>query len=139
MASLAERDSKATHSKLTSAELLAGCQRRCADGAHETFCFELFRRALVEDDEACWSAIYAQYQNLLYDWILKASGGRYAVGIFTVEDIAQDAFRAFKRSYTVEKLAAAAGVGSILRYLKSTAISATQAAKLKATRELHQG
>ena len=32
-------------------------------------CYELFRRALVERDEAAWAAIYKQYQRLVRFWI----------------------------------------------------------------------
>ena len=130
--------SKTGNAQLNSMQLLEGCRRRSADGSHERFCFELFRRALVDDDQSCWDAIYGQYQNLIHGWILKVTSGHYAVGIMTIEDIGQDARRAFKRSYTAEKLALADGVGSVLKYLKSTVISATQLAQQKASKELLQ-
>lgn len=132
------RPPKSGNAHLSSVQLLDGCRRRSADGSHERFCFELFRRALVDDDQSCWNAIYGQYQNLIYGWILKVTNGRYAVGVSTVEDIEQDALRAFKRSYTADKLALADGVGSVLKYLKSTVISATQLAQQKAAKELLQ-
>jgi hypothetical protein len=38
-------------------------ERYLAGRSHdETYCFELFRRAIFDHDQAAWQAIYAQYQ-----------------------------------------------------------------------------
>jgi DNA-directed RNA polymerase specialized sigma24 family protein len=42
----------------------------------------------------------------------------------TQDDLTQDAFAAFWRSYTADKLACALGLGSVLSYLKSCAVTA---------------
>jgi hypothetical protein len=39
----------------------------------ETYCFELFRRAIFNRDQAAWQAIYAQYQTLITSWVWRHS------------------------------------------------------------------
>lgn len=59
---------------LTIPQLAERCQ---AEAAHykqtgqsdERYCFELFRRALIERDEAAWQVIYTQYQSLVATWV----------------------------------------------------------------------
>jgi DNA-directed RNA polymerase specialized sigma24 family protein len=59
---------------------LAGIARRCT---HETerffqrrsydpwFCFELFRRAILERDSHAWERVYAQYHALVTGWVVR--------------------------------------------------------------------
>ena len=41
--------------------------------SNEEYCLELFRRALTEQNETAWEAIYSQYQLLVQHWIYQYS------------------------------------------------------------------
>lgn len=103
----------------TPLQLHAHCRESRPDNTHEPYCFELFRRAIVEKSEHCWAAIYQQYKNLVYRWTLDFAKSSEPIGNFAMEDLVVDAFTAFWRAYTLDKLRYAEGLGSILRYLKS--------------------
>lgn len=118
--------------RLSAQELLEGCQQSRPDNTHEPFCFELFRRAIVEKNEACWSAIYQQYQRLIYRWLLDFTPNSEPIGEKSFEELMLDAFTAFWRAYTADKLRQADGLGSILAYLKSCAATAVLQARRKA-------
>ncbi len=103
----------------TPSQLHAYCRESRPDHTHELYCFELFRRAIAEKSEQCWAAIYAQYKNLVYRWALTFAKSNEPIGEWAIEDLVVDAFTAFWRAYTAEKLTHAESLGSILRYLKS--------------------
>ncbi|MCK6623700.1 MAG: hypothetical protein DPW09_02070 [Anaerolineae bacterium] len=59
---------------LTVPQLAERCQAeaelyRQTKQSDETYCFELFHRALTERNEAAWQAVYAQYQTLVAAWV----------------------------------------------------------------------
>lgn len=117
---------------LSASELLERCQQSRPDNTHEPFCLELFRRAIVDKSEACWAAIYQQYQRLVYRWLLDFTRGNEQSAESTFEELMLDAFTAFWRAYTADKLQNADGLGSILAYLKSCAATAVLQARRKA-------
>ncbi|MCW1967135.1 MAG: hypothetical protein KIH69_003305 [Anaerolineae bacterium] len=39
----------------------------------DRFCLELFRRAALQNDEAAWGAVLAQYKNQIYTWIKRTA------------------------------------------------------------------
>jgi RNA polymerase sigma factor (sigma-70 family) len=100
-------------------EVVTKCQSRQEDLSHEPYCLELFRRAIVEKDQAAWLSVHEQYFRLVYYWIAQMD---MPEDVF-VEDLVQDAFLAFWRAYTPEKLDRAQGLGSVLFYMKECAIS----------------
>lgn len=62
------------HSILTTQQVAERCEAETAKSrrrqpADDRFCFELFRRAFVERDEAAWTALVAQYWHLVQHWI----------------------------------------------------------------------
>lgn len=107
-------------------------QRRCADrnrsGEHERFCLELFRRAIVEGDQASWSSIYAEFQGLVFDWVyrLDATAGATDGRGEEAADLVLCAFTKLWRFYTPASLAAATGLGAVLAYLRSCAGTCVQ-------------
>ena len=101
-------------------QLAARCRNTQSDGSHEPFCFELFRRAVIEGCSLSWYSIHNCYYALVRYWISQ----RYNFGPDTTDDLVQDAFSAFWRFYTRDKLARANGLGDVLAYLKSCAASA---------------
>jgi len=44
--------------QLSPLQLATRCQNNQRDGSHEPFCFELFRRAIVEGSSVCWYYIH---------------------------------------------------------------------------------
>lgn len=89
-------------------------------------CFELFRRAIVDRNEAAWEAVHAQYSNLVRSWI----GARD-----NTEDSAQETFARFFRAMNPEKLKNFPTIGALLKYLKTTATNACIDALRKEERE----
>lgn len=136
MSSISVADS--TIGALRPDELAAGCQQRKADNSHERFCFELFRRSITERDQQCWSEIYQQYQKLVIRWTAEHVSPLRQIGDATVEEMVLDAFTSFWRAYTVDKLAQAKGVGSVLMYLKSCVATSVAQARRKAERSVAQ-
>lgn len=123
-----------THSpplrEMTPAQLAAHCQNIQPDASHEPFCFELFRRAIIENCSLCWHYLYNQYYPLVRYWISR----RVPSDHDTIDDLTQETFLAFWRFYTPSKLAYARGLQDILSYLKSCAASAIAQARRKADR-----
>lgn len=112
--------------QLQPTELLDYCRAVKADKSHERFCLELFRRAIAEKSQACWSILYQQYLKLVYRWTIEFARGNQEIGGVSVEEMAQDAFTQFWRSFSSDHLAKAEGMGSILRYLKSCVWTSVQ-------------
>ncbi len=107
---------------LTVYELAEQCQTeaeryRRTGQSDGTSCFELFRRALVERDEAAWHAIYTQYQGLVRRWIREQVTGSPVDQ--ELEDFVNEAFARMwqygVRPETADKLD---GLGKCLSYLK---------------------
>ena len=117
---------------LTPTELQAYCRQARPDNAHEQFCLELFRRAIVDKNEACWAAIYQQYHKLVYGWTIQFARHQERIGQSSIEEMVLDAFTSFWRSYTADKLANADRLASTLKYLKSCPATAVLQARRKA-------
>lgn len=110
------------------------CRLTKHDDSHEPYCLELFRRAIAEGDQAAWLYIHEQYFRLVYYWITQLS---LPENVF-VEDLVQDAFFAFWRAYTPEKLILARGLGSVLAYLKDCAISTVIQARRTSKKQIKE-
>ena len=118
------------------ADLLEQCRAAKPDKSHERFCLELFRRAIVEKSQGCWAMLYQQYLKLVYRWTIEFAKSNNGIGNVSVEEMAQDAFTQFWRSYSSEHLAKAEGMGSILRYLKSCVWTSVQQVLRKQKEEM---
>jgi RNA polymerase sigma factor (sigma-70 family) len=101
-------------------QLAARCQNNQSDASHEPFCFELFRRAILESCSLCWHYLHNQYYTLVRYWVSR----RAPPDPDTIDDLTQDAFTSFLRFYTPDKLARANGLGDVLAFLKSCAATA---------------
>lgn len=88
------------------------------------YCFELFRRALEEGDQAAWAAIVAQYRQLMLSWIY----GYRAVD-FTPDEAETTAYEALERFWRTLSARAPdvtsrfAHVGALLKYLNQCVIA----------------
>lgn len=104
---------------------LSGLRYRCAQESNRffnrqaydpAFCYELFRRAILQRDEQAWAAIYSQYQRLVTHWVERntafPSSGEEAQFFMN---------RAFEKMWlgiTPEKFGTFEDLSSILRYLQ---------------------
>ena len=110
------------------------------------FCFEIFRRAIVERDGQAWEVLYRQYTQhspVVPHWV-----ARHSLFPATGEDAAYFANRAFERMWlalTPERFAKFPDLSSLLRYLKMCVHSAitdylrTRGAETVALDEAYQG
>lgn len=122
----------------TPSQLLMYCRDSRPDNSHEAFCFELFRRAIVDKSEQCWSAIFQQYQKLLHRWTRDFAKSYVALEESVIEEVVLDAFTAFWRAYTAEKLNNANGLASVLSYLKSCVATSVLQLQRKAAKRVVQ-
>ncbi len=81
----------------------------------DAFCFEVLRRAITEQDQACWRELVAIYQEQMAAWCRKAGAGPNA----DTDELTTLAWAKFWKSYTKDKLADAGGMRAVLLYLKT--------------------
>ncbi|HSF79849.1 MAG TPA: hypothetical protein VLA49_01365 [Anaerolineales bacterium] len=80
------------------------------------FCFELFRRAIVERDEGAWQIIYRQYRPLVIGWV-----NHHSLTSTLEEEIQFFVNRAFERMWhglTAAKFSNFPDLKSVLRYFQ---------------------
>ncbi len=116
---------------LTPDDLQKRCQQVRPDNSHEPFCFELFRRAIVQRDEHCWSLIYQHYIKLVYRWTNDCLKEDSQIEYVNADDLVLDAFASFWKAFTAEKLQQAHSVGYVLSYLHSCVITTVLMARRK--------
>jgi DNA-directed RNA polymerase specialized sigma24 family protein len=104
---------------------LSGIRHRCAQESDRFFnrqdydpryCYELFRRAIMGQNEQAWSFIYDQYQRLVRHWV-----ERHAAFASSGEDIQFFVNRAFEKMWvgiTPKKFSTFSDLKSLLRYLQ---------------------
>lgn len=80
------------------------------------YCFELFRRAIREQDQPAWEMICLQYQPLVAGWVKQHS--RFASSGEEVQYFVNGAFGKIAISLTPDKFGGFSDIGSLLRYLK---------------------
>lgn len=118
-------------------ELSEGCKAVKADKSNEPFCFELFRRAIIDSDNLAWSAVYAQYHKLVYSWVVKATGPSKDISINSPEDFVIDTFSKFWNAFSDEHLARSENnLSFILAYLKRCAVTRVGEARRKQARRV---
>jgi DNA-directed RNA polymerase specialized sigma24 family protein len=104
---------------------LASVAQRCAQETNRFFrqqvydpwfCFELFRRAIVDQCQQAWECVYAQYQSQVTGWIRKHSAFTYSG-----EEAPYLVNRTFERMWsalTPEKFARFSTLPGLLQYLQ---------------------
>lgn len=88
-----------------------------ADQSDSRYCYELFRRAIVNGDQSAWVCIYQTYETQVVRWVRQCSSYR-ATGQdaeYFVSIIYTKFWRALKPEAFVENLPS---LGSVLAYLK---------------------
>ncbi len=106
-------------------EIIRACQEeaRQTRSQEKGYCYELFRRAIEEQDDAAWTAIEQQYNRLILSWVLNRSPGMASED---AEAAAQEALSKFWRTLTrrSEPIAERFNhVGGLLGYLKQCAVT----------------
>ena len=110
---------------------LADVSRQCAEESERffrrltndaRFCFELFRRAMVEHNARAWDLVYAQYSALVGGWVHRhpafASAGEEA------DYFLNRAFEKLHLALTPEKFNRLPDLKAVLRYLQMCVHSA---------------
>lgn len=80
------------------------------------YCFELFRRAIQDQDQSAWALICCQYQPLVAGWVRQHS--RFASSGEEVQYFVNGAFGKIAITLTPDKFGGFSDLGSLLRYLK---------------------
>ena len=107
------------------AELSGRCAEQTAryyrqQGSDESFCLELFRRAIVCRDSTAWTTLLTIYQPQVERWVRQICE-RTTVDL---EDLVQDSITRFWRAYTAADFARARGLADVLSYWRDCARSA---------------
>lgn len=106
-------------------DLIAGCSQETKEKKRKSktnYCFELFRRALVDKDNEAWMAVRNQYHNLVRHWIRE----KIFVDHESLDDLEQDTWEKLlqslgkRPSFFTEKFE---HVGAILSYLRHCAFT----------------
>ncbi len=105
--------------------LILGCEQeqgryRRGEACDAAEALELFRRAILERDDAAWSAVHSLYNPIVLAWCRRASSNSTT----NSEEVASLAWEKFWRSFGPHKFEAAAGIADILCYLKMCTASA---------------
>jgi len=110
---------------------LAGITHRCAQetehffqrqGHDPRYCFELFRRAIVERNQHAWAAVYAQYRPLVAGWTERHTA--FAASGEEVQYFVNRAFDKMWSALTPAKFGRFPNLKSLLRYLQMCVHSA---------------
>lgn len=80
------------------------------------YCFELFRRAIREQDQSAWELICLQYQALVAGWVRQHS--KFEAAGEEIQYFVNGAFGKIAVSLTPEKFGGFSDIGSLLSYLK---------------------
>jgi hypothetical protein len=104
---------------------VADLAQRCADETelyfhhrnHDTqYCFELFRRAIRERDQASWEMICLQYQPLVTGWVRQHP--RFESSSEEIQYFVNGTFAKIAGTLTPEKFGGFSDIASLLSYLK---------------------
>jgi hypothetical protein len=80
------------------------------------YCFELFRRAVCENDQSAWEVIYNQYQSLVTGWVMQHKG--FKTSGEEAQYFVTGAFGKISSILTAEKFGKFSDLQSLLYYLK---------------------
>jgi DNA-directed RNA polymerase specialized sigma24 family protein len=86
------------------------------DNYDSQFCFEIFRRAILERDQLAWEAVYKQYQILVGKWVQQHQG--FAASGEEIPYFVNSAFEKIWVALTPDKFRQFTQLASLLSYLK---------------------
>ncbi len=106
---------------LTLSELVHRCAQETerffqGQDSDPQYCFQLFRRAILEHDQAAWEALHTQYQSLVAGWVRQHRG--FEASGEEAQYFVNRAFEKIWAALTAEKFGRFSDLGPLLRYLK---------------------
>jgi DNA-directed RNA polymerase specialized sigma24 family protein len=126
MSPVAQPDTGTEHmlAQLDLAALVACCERERRQYHEEQptdnrFAYELFRRALVERDEAAWEQVYTSYRFMVEHWVQRSSA--FASSSESSDFFVNAAFTRFWQAITPARFAGFATLAGLLAYLQRCA------------------
>ena len=84
----------------------------------DCFCLELFRRAILDQDDEAWIAIYQQYAPLVLTWITQHPRSAMLMGQDGSHSLINAVFAKFAQALTPEKVKNFEVLAALLKYLK---------------------
>jgi hypothetical protein len=87
---------------------------RRGESHDDSFCFELFRRAIIDRGEECWTGLIEIYTTLMQGWCRAARKAPSA----DVDELATLSWERFWHAFTPERFANATSTRSLLKYLQ---------------------
>lgn len=108
-------------------QVVAGCAEQtelffAKKSSDDRFCFELWRRALVERVQQAWDVVYAQYQPLVVGWVQNHEG--YVRCQEEVQFFVNESFARLYKAIAPEKFAKFSTLQGLLSYLNGCVHSA---------------
>ncbi len=86
--------------------------------SNDRYCLELFRRAIVQRDDAAWSCIYQQYAPLVLTWVTQHQSAAPLLGQEGSGPLVNAVFAKFAQALTPAKMDNFDSLAAILKYLK---------------------
>jgi len=96
-------------------------------------CLELFRRAIVLQDQAAWKAVYQHYRLQVLAWVRRHWA--YSNQAEPAEALVNEAFSRFWQAMTPQRFARLQTLGGIMAYLRRCVDSAVREAYRRTSRE----
>ena len=97
-------------------------QRQSTQG--DQYALELFRRALVLQDEGAWAGLYTLYERMVFSWVLHLQPRPHCFSDEEILTLVSDTFTRFAKNISATKFPAFSGsVPALLAYLKRCARS----------------
>jgi hypothetical protein len=86
--------------------------------SNDSFCLELFRRAIVQRNDDAWGSIYQQYAPLVLTWVTQHQSATPVLGQEGSGPLVNAAFAKFSQALTPVKMGNFDSLAAILKYLK---------------------
>ena len=86
--------------------------------SNDSFCLELFRRAIVHRNDDAWGSIYQQYAPLVLTWVTQHQSATPVLGQEGSGPLVNAAFAKFSQALTPVKMGNFDSLAAILKYLK---------------------
>src|SRR5256885_12435219 len=86
--------------------------------SNDSFCLELFRRAIVDRNDDAWGSIYQQYAPLVLTWVTQHQSATPILGQEGSAPLVNAAFAKFAQALTPAKMENFVSLAAILKYLK---------------------
>src|SRR5712691_3340375 len=102
--------------------------------SEDLYALELFRRAILENDQDAWAALYDLYQFLVRNWITNRLAGGVSADV--CEALTNDAFVKFFRAIDAKRFEGFSSILGLLAYFRTCARSV--AADYRRSQRAHQ-